>query len=339
MNLEPSDVIDVVVVQTVTGPVPPELLGRVLMHEHVSICSPGLHGDYPGTYPRADVLAAAIEGLSALKDAGIDTLVDHTTYDLGRDIELLAEASGASGVNIVAATGVWIEPQRYWQLRSPVEAAELFISDLEQGIGGTDIRAGVIKCATDAAGVTPSVERVLRACAIAHRATGVYLSTHTHAPGRSGIEQQRIFSEEGVDLTRVVIGHSGDTTDLGYLRSLIKPGSFVGMDRFGAEDRLPDRDRVDAVLALWRDGSVDQVLLSQDATFWSDRQPMDSIRRARPHWHHRHVVEDIVPTLLAAGVSAVDVEQMLIHSPRKLLTPSAPYPGSATAAARRNGWN
>jgi phosphotriesterase-related protein len=90
----------------------------------------------------------------------------------------------------------------------------LLISDLEQGIAGTDIRAGVIKCATDVAGLTLSVERVLRACAIAHRTTGVYISTHTHAPGRSGADQQRIFSEERVDLNRVVIGHSGDTTDL-----------------------------------------------------------------------------------------------------------------------------
>jgi phosphotriesterase-related protein len=327
------------VVQTVTGPVAPEQLGRVLMHEHVIVRSPGLHADYPWTYPRSDALAASIEGLTALKAGGIDTLVDHTTYDLGRDVELLAEASRASGVNIVAATGVWIEPQRYWQLRAPVEAAELLISDLEQGVAGTDIRAGVIKCATDRAGLTPSVERVLRACAIAHRATGVYISTHTHAEGRTGTDQQRVFSEEGVDLNRVVIGHSGDTTDLQYLRSLTSRGSYVGMDRFGAEDRLPDAERIQTVAALCREGHHDRVLLSHDASFWDDLRPRQSLRKTRPNWHHRHVSEDIVPGLVALGVTSRQLDEMLIHSPRSLLTPSAPYPGEATAAARRNGWD
>jgi phosphotriesterase-related protein len=329
----------VVSVQTVTGTVAPEQLGRVLMHEHVVIRSSGLDAAYPWTYPRSEALAASIEGLTRLKEASIDTLVDHTTYDLGRDIELLAEASRASGVNIVAATGVWIEPQRYWQLRAPVEAAELLISDLERGIAGTDIRAGVIKCATDLAGLTPSVERVLRACAIAHRATGVYISTHTHAPGRSGLDQQRVFSEEGVDLDRVVIGHSGDTTDLQYLRSLTSRGSYVGMDRFGIESRLPDDERIKTVVALCHEDHDDRVLLSHDAAFWSDREPMQSLRKSRPHWHHRHVIEDIVPALIALGVTARQLDQMLIHSPRSLLTPSAPYPGEPTAAARRNGWD
>ena len=327
------------VVQTVTGPVSADNLGRVLMHEHVVISSPGLHQQYPWTYPRSEALAAAIEGLTALKAVGIDTIVDHTTYDLGRDIELIAEASRAGGVNIIAATGVWIEPQRYWQIRSPVEASELLISDLENGIAGTDIRAGVVKCAIDVAGLTPAVERVLRASAIAHRATGVYISTHTHAPGRVGTDQQRVFAEEGVDLSRVVIGHSGDTTDLEYLRALLSRGSYLGMDRFGAEDRLPDVERMATVATLCGEGHVDQILLSHDATFWSDRQPMDSILRARPYWHHRHVTEDIVPGLMKLGVTADQVDQMMIQSPRTLLTPSAPYPGEPTEAARRNGWN
>src|SRR6202008_2961665 len=124
-------------VQTVTGPKSADDLGRVLMHEHVITRSPGLREDYPGTYPRAEVARVCIEGLTELKAAGIDTLVDHSPYDLGRDVELLAELSAADGVTIVAAPGVWIEPQRFWQQRAPVESAELLIADLERGVGGT----------------------------------------------------------------------------------------------------------------------------------------------------------------------------------------------------------
>ena len=111
----------------------------------------------------------------------------------------------------------------------------LFVKDISEGIAGTGIKAAVIKCATDRPGITPGVERVLRACAQTHRATGAPITTHTARRVRRGLEQQEIFKSEGVDLTRVVIGHSGDTDDLGYLEELIANGSILGMDRFGID--------------------------------------------------------------------------------------------------------
>jgi phosphotriesterase-related protein len=327
------------VVQTVTGPVPADRLGRVLMHEHVITRSPGLREDYPSTYPRATAVHDCVEGLVALKAAGFDTIVDHTTYDLGRDVELLAEVSAASGVHIVAATGVWIEPQRYWHLRAPVETAQLIIEDLRTGVAGSGIRAGVIKCATDVAGMTPAVERVLRACAIAHRETGAHLSTHTNLPAGSGLDQQRVFAEEGVDPSRVVIGHAGDTDDLGYLRALLAGGSVLGMDRFGVEDRLPDPQRMDVVATLCAEGFADRLLLSHDASFWNDRIPFDALRRQRPKWHHRHIGQTILPGLRERGVTEEQLDTMLTATPRRLLCDTAPYPGAPSAAARRNGWD
>jgi phosphotriesterase-related protein len=329
----------VAAVESVTGPVELEDLGWVLMHDHVITRSVGLAVDYPSTYPREEALAACVEDLSELKAAGIDTLVDHTTYDLGRDAELMAAASRASGVTIVAATGVWVEPQRYWHARAPIETAQLLIDDLTRGIGQTGIRAGVIKCATDRDGVTPAVERVLRSCAIAHRATGAHISTHTIARQCQGLAQQQIFLEEGVDLGRVVIGHCGDTDDLGYLRALIAAGSYIGMDRFGVEDLLPDQRRMDVVAALCAEGHADRILLTQDASCWNDRMPMGAVRRARPHWHHRHVVEDIVPGLRERGVDEGQIETMLVGNPRAILGSREPYPGEPSEAAQRNAWD
>jgi len=328
------------VVQTVTGPLPVQRLGRVLMHEHVFTASPGLREAYPSTFPRAEIRATCIAQLQALKDAGIDTLVDHTTYDLGRDAELLAEISQASGVAIVAATGVWIEPQRFWHQRAAAEAAELLIADLEDGIADSGIRAGVIKCALDVPGLQrPGAERVLRACAIAHRATGVHLSTHTHAATRNGLDQQRVFAEEGVDLRRVVIGHSGDTTELDYLRALLAGGSYLGLDRFGVEDVLADAARMDVVAALCREGHAERLLLSHDASCWTDRTPQAALRRLRPHHDHRHVVERIAPGLLERGVTEQQVQTMLAGNPHAIFAAAAPYPGDPSPAARTNAWD
>lgn len=328
------------VVQTVTGPLATEELGVVLMHEHVITRSPGMREDYPESYPREEAAAACVEGLLRLKQAGVDTLVDHTTYDLGRDVELLAEVSAASGVAIVAATGVWVVPQRYWHQRPATETARLMIGDLEEGVAGTGIRAGVIKVAVDTAGLAgPGVEPVLRAAAIAHRATGVHISTHTFANGRTGLDQQRIFAEEGVDLGRVVIGHCGDSDDLAYLRELLAAGSYLGMDRFGVEDLLADATRMDVVAALCREGYADRLLLSQDASFWNDRTPMAAVHRQRPAWHHRHIVEDVLPGLRERGVDEEQIESMLIANPRRVFENAVPYPGDPSPAATVAAWD
>ena len=145
-----------------------------------------------------------------------------------------------SRVHVVVATGVWWMPQRYFSAHGVDAVADLFIRDITQGIGTSGVKAAIIKCATDTAGVTPVIDNILRASARAQKATGVPISTHTWAAGRTGEMQQAIFAQEGVDLSRVIIGHSGDSEDLGYLRGLMERGSTIGMDRFGLENFLSD---------------------------------------------------------------------------------------------------
>src|SRR5947207_2618251 len=147
---------------------------------------------------------------------------------------------------------------------------EMFVGRIERGITDTGVKAAILKCATDQPGVTPGVERVLRAVGQAHRQTGVPISTHTHAHTERGLEQQRTFAEEGVDLSRVVIGHSGDTTDIAYLEKLTANGSYIGMDRFGIDVLLPFEDRVDTVAQLCERGHAGKMLLSHYAACVND---------------------------------------------------------------------
>ena len=153
--------------------------------------------------------------MTDLHKRGIRTIVDLTTVDLGRDIDLIAAVAKRSPVRVIVATGVWWMPQRYFTAHGVDEVAALFIRDITEGIGASGVKAAIIKCATDTAGVTPVIENVLRAAARAQKATGVPISTHTWAAGRTGDPQQAIFAQEGVDLSRVIIGHSGDSEDWG----------------------------------------------------------------------------------------------------------------------------
>jgi phosphotriesterase-related protein len=201
----------------------------------------------------------------------------------------------------------------------------MFVGDIENGIAGTGIKAAILKCATDEPGVTPGVERVLRAVAQAHRQTGAPISTHTHAATRRGLEQQRIFAEEGVDLTRVVIGHSGDTTDIDYLEELIASGSFIGMDRFGADVFLPFEDRVNTVARMCERGHADKMVLSHDASCFIDWLPEELVPVVLPNWHYLHIHNDVIPALKQRGVTDEQLTTMLVDNPATIFARQGGY--------------
>jgi phosphotriesterase-related protein len=316
-------------VNTVRGLVETGQLGQVLMHEHVFVLSPEFIDNYPehDGFVEDQQIPEAINRLTELKAAGIDTIVDLTVVGLGRYIPRIQRVNAEADINIVAATGLYTynEVPHYLHFRGPntllggeEPLVDLFVKDITEGIADTGVKAGILKCATDEPGVTPGVERVLRSVAQAHRATGVPISTHTHAHTRRGLEQQEIFESEGVDLSRVVIGHSGDTTDLSYLEEVMARGSFIGMDRFGIDVILPFEERVATVASLCERGHAEQMVLSHDAACYNDWLPNDQLPVITPNWHWLHITHDVVPALKQRGVTDDQVRQMLVDNPRKI---------------------
>jgi len=202
---------------------------------------------------------------------------------------------------------------------------DMFVKDIEEGIADTGVKAAILKCATDVQGVTPGVERVLRAVAQAHRRTGVPISTHTHAPTERGLEQQSIFQEEGVDLSRVIVGHSGDTTDIQYLEKLISNGSYIGMDRFGIDVLLPFEDRVNTVAKMCERGHAGKMVLSQDASCFMDALPEAALPVMLPNWHYLHIHNDVIPALKQRGVTDEQIKAMLVDNPRKIFERQGSY--------------
>jgi phosphotriesterase-related protein len=311
-------------VETARGAVDTTQLGPTLMHEHVVTRSPGVQENWPHLWDRNGILDIAERKLADLYRRGIRSLVDLTTVDLGRDIDLIAAVARRTQVHIVVATGVWWMPQRYFSAHGVDAVAELFIRDITQGIANSGVKAAIIKCATDTAGVTPVIDNVLRASARAQKATGVPISTHTWAAGRTGELQQAIFAQEGVDLSRVIIGHSGDSEDLGYLRGLMERGSTIGMDRFGLENFLPTTKRVEVVAKLCAEGYAGKMVLSHDANCWTDMLSEEGKRKTRPLWHYNHISDDILPALRKAGVSEDQIDQMLVRNPRAIFEARKP---------------
>jgi phosphotriesterase-related protein len=320
-------------VSTVRGPVDGSQLGRTLMHEHIFVLSPEIEKTAE-EWDEAAEQARAVTKLRELKDRGIDTLVDLTVVGLGRYIPRVAViADQVPEINVVVATGVYTYNEVpmffYFQgpgtiLGGPEPMIDVFVREIRDGIGETKVRAGILKCASDRPGITPGVERVLRAVAQAHRATGVPITTHTPTPPEPwGLEQQRIFKEEGVDLTRVVIGHSGGTTNTDYHRSLIENGSYLGFDHFGLPG-ITLENRVDAVARLCAQGYADRIVLSHDAMCFVDWFPR-SFTEASSNWRWTYISDEVIPVMRDRGISDTDITTMLVDNPRTILEGGAPY--------------
>jgi phosphotriesterase-related protein len=307
-------------VETMTGPISTSDLGFTLMHEHIIVQAEGVAHNFPQVWEPQAELDKTLKVLKDLKAKGVDTILDLTVLGIGRDVPLLLAVIKEAGINVIAATGLYTfnELPTYFQVREVDAMADLFVSDITEGIQGTDVKAAVLKCATDAPGITPGVEKVLRAAARAHLRTGVPISTHTHAGMRRGLEQQDLFESEGVDLRRVIIGHSGDSEDLDYLTKLANRGSYLGMDRFGIDIILPTDKRVAVIVKLCQMGYAERMVLSHDASVYIDSFTTDVIRQHMPNWNYFHIVDDVIPALLQAGVNQEQVDTMTRGNPRRI---------------------
>jgi phosphotriesterase-related protein len=319
--------------ETARGPIAVEKLGATLMHEHIFIRNPELEINYPNeTWNGTDFIALARDKFRALKDRGIDSLVDLTVLGLGPDIRLIQAvlAQLDFDFNIILATGYYTykDVAPYFRMHGPgrrVDQPEpldaMFLKDIREGIGGTDIKAALIKIATDEYGFTADLERVFAAAARVHLETGVPITTHTSAKKKGGLDQQAFLKKHGVDLINVIIGHCGDSNDLDYLQQVADQGSIIGMDRFGIDSYNPPESRIATVAAMCKRGYADRMILSHDAAVFSINTEPQHRARVFPNWHYNYVSDTVIPELQKLGVTEAQIHQMMVENPKRILVP------------------
>ncbi|MBY8859064.1 phosphotriesterase-related protein [Nocardia sp. CA2R105] len=316
-------------VQSVRGPVPAEQLGNTLMHEHVFVLGEEMRRNFPDFPDRWDDdvrIADAVEKLRQCASRGIATIVDPTVIGLGRYIPRIQRINEQVDINIIVATGIYTYNEVPFQFHytgpgllfdTPEPMVELFVKDIREGIADTGVKAAFLKCAIEEPGLTPGVERVMRAVGQAHVETGAPITVHTNPHTGSGLVAQKVLAEEGVDLTKVVIGHSGDSTDLNYLCEIADAGSYLGMDRFGLDVLLPFEHRVGTVVELVRRGYADRMVLAHDAACFIDWLSAEGKAAALPNWIYTHISDDVLPALRERGVTDEQISTMLADNPRR----------------------
>ena len=305
------------IINSVLGPLDTKNLGFTLMHEHVM--SQGFVAqNYPELFGDR-FLDRIIDGIAAAKQGGVDTIIDATTFDLGRDVSLLAEIARRTNVNIIACTGWWMNLPQYLAGTSPDLYADLFVREIQEGIAGTGIKAGILKSAADFGGVTATGEIMLRAVARAHRQTQVPIMLHSYAPEQVAKRQLAILKEEGVDLKRVAVDHVNDTKDMEYIAWLFEQGCYLGMDRYPGLN-FSAHARTETLKWLIDAGWADRLLPSHDfglatpLTFYPP-EVKESNEKGNPYGY-LYIKKVVFSQLREMGVDEAVLNTLCVNGPR-----------------------
>lgn len=316
-------------VETVRGPVELSELGTTLMHEHILIAEPEALQNWGCAFGECywdeDVrVADAIDKLRAIRAAGIRTLVDPTAPGLGRNIARIKRINEAVDLNIIVASGVYafLALPNFLGYRSVDAIAALFVREIREGINDTGVKAAFLKCAVEHHGLIGDVPRILAAVAAAAVETGVPVMVHTNAAAKSGVAALATLTDAGVDPSRIVVAHMGDSNDLGYLREIAGRGAWLGLDRFGIDHFNPQADRIRTLLALLDEGFADRIHLSHDGACFMDFMTGDPAF-ANETVDYLLISREIVPALLAAGATQADIDQMMVGNPQRFFAPAA----------------
>lgn len=308
-------------VNTVLGPLDTARLGFTLSHEHVMVSAAGILQAYPEFLDRETTIEQAVKELREANAGGVHTIVDMTTPDLGRDVRLLEEVSGRSRVNIIATTGTWVDIPRVFWNADPDRIAALYVREIRVGMDGTDSKAGVIKVANNNRELTPQEVIIIRAAARAHKQTGAPISTHTRSTERVGESQVRVFEEEGVDLSRVCIGHSNDTTDVDYLLGLLRKGVYLSLDHHpGGRAGPPDwQERTAIAKRLMDAGYAHRLMFGHDMVVRVSRDDPNVLRERLAYNPDSYlfVARKVLPRLRELGASERDIQAVTVDNPRR----------------------
>ena len=305
-------------INTVTGPISPEKLGRTLMHEHVFVeYGTAMQDNRSLGAARPQILSACLDFANQVRACGVATVVDPTTTDLGRNIPLLASVSEQTELQIICCTGIY-STSTYQSLRlqlggNPDAIAAFFIKELTEGIGDSGVKAGIIKLVTGHE-INDDDFELLTACAKASVATGAPIITHTE--GVLGPEQQKILHAAGVPLAKIIVGHSCISTSFNYHQQIVQEGSYIGFDRFGMEGGMPDEVRVESLKKLIDAGFLDNLIISHDSVWYWINGPAIG-QGPYKNWKPTNFFERVIPMLTYAGVSEAQIETILTDNPRK----------------------
>lgn len=311
-------------IQTTTGLFPIDKLENVLMHEHIVLGYAGWFYD-----PRCaefDYAAAekqTLDRLKKLRDRGVNLVIDPCPIELGRNPAFMRDMSEKSGVQIMCSTGFDLEARgclSAFRNATADEIADVYLYEIENGIGPEHIKPGIIKVCTGYGQISDYEDRCIQAACKASLKSGLPIITHTEK-GTCGPEQARAFKKYGVDPKRCLIGHCCANPDLRYQKAIFDEGVYVGFDRFGNSWHGDDYFRMATLTALIHMGFSNRLFIGTDSVaFLLKALPGN---RNYEHWDPVRIFDVIIPELKTRGVSDHDIQNMISDNAKRFFAGEA----------------
>lgn len=297
-------------IRTVTGDIA-VVQGRILAHEHLQIDLSAQKG--PANRIGEAEEQAVIEDLRHAKEFGLAAITDLSAPDWGRNPAALRRISVEAGIAVVCAAGFYWDPFPGIAIDGTVERLrDSMIAEIETGVGGTDIRCGVIKVGTTRGEPDAVAERLFRAAVGAALATGAPIITHTSNPDQAAWHV-RVVERAGMDMSRVVISHMGAAHDVSELVEIGRSGAIMGIDKVSFPKGPTNDQLADLVRDACARGLERQIILSSDIA-------RRTLLRRYGGRGYCTVFADFVPMLHDRGISPPQIETMLHENPVRLLT-------------------
>ncbi len=305
---------------TVKGELPSGELGFCHSHEHLFL----LEGQSAKINKalRIDDYDKTLEEILLFKRLGGKSIVDAQPVGCGRMAELLYKVSAETDVNIVASTGfhkLIFYPKSHWiHSMSEEELTKLFVSELQTGMhasGDKELgerlaaRAGIIKTAVDTAGMTKEYQKLFRAAAKASLQTGAPIMSHSET--RTGLEQVKFLSDEGVMPESMIICHiDRSIDDFTYQLEVAKTGVYMELDTIGRFKYHSDEDEVKLILKLIEAGYEDKILIGLDVT-------RERLKSYGGEIGLDYIIENFMPLLKQHGITDEQIKKFTTLNPSK----------------------
>ncbi len=291
------------------------------MHEHIQCVSNDMLKAFGNRWLDEKKLENyAVSILSELKERiNLGVFVDGTAIDLGRNVKLLKRISEKSGVHIIASTGFYYYPSMVSCMRSPKDLAEWILYECENGIEGTEIKPGILKCAADG-NMTADMEKRIRAVSIVQSKTGLPMYAHCSHNDNIAYEMTDIFDKSNVNPEKTILGHASRRLDVGYLESMLKEGYYICIDQSfeGDEERVAR-----TVYGLCEKGYEKKLLFSHDRPLYNDFEAQSRLGIDYPEQAHINrysfLQNKLIPTCEKVGCTKEHCELFLYKNAMSVL--------------------